>query len=327
MSSRFPWIHPSIRALLLFGFAVYIAYLVKTDGILYYISPRMTIYVKLSALGLYAVGAHQLYTAVRAYWGRAESCDCGHDHSHAGPAWKSMLVYGLFAFPLLLGFAMPDTSMGSSLAAKKGMNLNSASTIRTASPQPDVQPQQPAPSGTQPTEPNPTAAERTDAASPPLPAGQNAAADADLDKLFPSDKFTEAFAKHARELYVTDPMVVKEELYMETLTTLDLYAASFAGKKVKLSGFVYRDETMNDKQFVIGRFAVQCCSADAAPFGVLVEFDRANLYATDEWLELTGTIGRTTFNGSELLVVKAEKIARIEPPKEQYVYPNYDFGA
>ncbi|MDF2719947.1 MAG: hypothetical protein K0R28_6872, partial [Paenibacillus sp.] len=270
--------------LLLFGFAVYIAYLVESDRILYYISPRMVLYVKLSALGLYAVGAYQLYSAVSAFSGKHQSCDCGHDHSHSGSPWKSTLVYGLFALPLLLGFLMPDTSLGSTLAAKKGMNLNSAAAVKTSSPM----------SG-----PSSSSSSAT------------AASDARLEQLFPSEPFTEAFANHARKLYKLDIVPVPEELYIETLTTLDLYARQFTGKKVKLSGFVFRDETMNARQFVIGRFSVQCCSADAAPFGVLIESDRAGLYASDQWVEMTGTIGTTKFDGSELMVVKAEQIVKM----------------
>ncbi|MFC3770281.1 TIGR03943 family putative permease subunit [Paenibacillus sp. GCM10012303] len=336
MSNTRAWVHPTIKALLLFGFAAYIAYLVKTDRILYYISPRMVLYVKLSALGLYAVGAHQLYTALSAYWKRRASCSCGHDHNPGSP-WKSAVVYGMFAFPLLLGFLMPDTTMGSSLAAKKGMNLNSAASIKTASPPSGAQPGPTSTIASPVVEPS-----KTESVPPPKPAPAEEAAlsdnrtqagskpsltDAELEKLFPFDMFTEAFAKHARKLYPSGLITVPEELYIETLTTLDLYADQFTDKKVKLSGFVYRDETMNERQFVIARFSIQCCSADAAPFGVLVESDKANLYAADQWVELTGTIGKTTFGGSELMVIQAAQLSKIEAPKEQYVYPNYDFGA
>ncbi|TNJ58765.1 TIGR03943 family protein [Paenibacillus hemerocallicola] len=323
MSNRGAWVHPSIKAILLFGFAAYIAYLVKSDRILFYISPRMVLYVKLSALGLYAAGAYQLYTAVAAYWGKRQTCDCGHDHSDNGAPWKSAIVYGLFAFPLLLGFLMPDTSLGSSLAAKKGMNLNSAASVKSSSAQPG---QAGASYREQPQEPvSGTTTSPTSSSAPPL--SEAAGSGAQMEKLFPFEPFTEAFAKHARKLYKLNVIPVPEELYIETLTTLDLYAEQFTGKKVKLSGFVYRDDTMNTRQFVIGRFSVQCCSADAAPFGVLVDYDRAAAYATDQWVEITGTIGRTKFDGSELMVVKAEQIAKIEPPKEQYVYPNSEFGS
>lgn len=281
MNSHGAWVHPTVRAVLLIGFAAYIAYLVKSDHMLYYISPRMTLYVKLAALGLYAVGAYQLYAAAAAFSGRRElhdcdfDCDCGHEHHHdhaAGSPWKSILLYGLFAFPLLLGFCMPDMTLGSALAAKKGMNLSSAAAVKTAASNED-------------------------------------------------------YAEYARALYPLDVIPVPEELYIETITTLDLYADQFAGKTVKLSGFVYRDDSMNDRQFVIGRFSVECCSADAAPFGVLVQSARAGAYATDQWVEVTGTLGKSTFNGDVLTTIVAERITAIEPPKEQYVYPNYGFGS
>ncbi|MDF2722853.1 MAG: hypothetical protein K0Q59_2528, partial [Paenibacillus sp.] len=130
MSQRAAWIHPLVKAIILIGFAVYIAYLVRTDNLFIYISPRMELYVKLAALGMYAVGAHQIYTSIRAFAKKPDPCDCGHDHSHTQTPWKSVLVYGLFALPLALGFFMPDTTLGSALAAKRGMNINSAATLK-----------------------------------------------------------------------------------------------------------------------------------------------------------------------------------------------------
>lgn len=350
MSHRGAWLHPSIKALLLFGFAVYIAYLVKSDRILFYISPRMVLYVKLSALGLYAAGAYQLYLAVAAFTGKAcalGDCDCGQDHGAAGAPWKSAVVYGLFAFPLLLGFATPDASLTSALAAKKGMNLNSAASVKTAPSSgttgtgaagangerlgqagreggsgSKARPPSGSDAGAAAPAPAPVSASDGASASP----GSDASA-ARLEQLFPFEPYAEAFAKHARKLYPLNVIPVQEELYIETLTTLDLYAEQFTGKTVRLSGFVYRDDSMNARQFVVGRFSVQCCSADAAPFGVLVEYDRAGLYAVDEWVDITGTIGRTKLEGMELMVVKATQVAKIKPPKEQYVYPNYDFGS
>ncbi len=55
MSPRLLSFHHTIKALILFGFAGYIAYLVHSDRILLYIAPRMVDYVKWSSLALYAV--------------------------------------------------------------------------------------------------------------------------------------------------------------------------------------------------------------------------------------------------------------------------------
>jgi putative membrane protein len=317
------WVHSLIKAALLFGFSAYITTLVKSDAILFYIAPRMVIYVKLAALGLYVVGAYQLYETLRQLRGNAPACDCedeGHDHTPSRSLFKNTVFYGLFAFPLLIGFLMPDTSMGSALASKKGMNLSSSGSVK-------------AHEGARATRSNlgtadvgaetPPASSGTTRPEQPNPAVQT---EAQLKQLFPSDPYTVHFAKHAMNLYKEDVIQVPDNLYIETLTTLDLYADSFKGKTIELTGFVYRDEDMSEKQFVIGRFAVQCCSADASPYGLLVQYDKANLYPTDQWIKLTGTIGTTVYNGVDLMIITARKIQKIDTPKELYVSPNYDFS-
>lgn len=309
--------HYAVRALLLLGFAGLIVYLVRTDNILYYIAPRMIIYVKLSAFGLYAIAVYQMYRAFRLWQGRpAAACEC--EHPPTGSWLKHAAIYAFFAFPLLLAVVLPDMTMGSALAAKKGVNLSSASSVRPA-----------AATGEAAEAPAPNAAAEPSAASGAAETETPAAAENErmLDGKFAYDEYTEAFAKHASQLYREELIQVPEELYMETLTTLDLYMDQFAGKSIELSGFVYREEGMSDRQFVIGRFSIQCCSADAAPFGVLVEYDRAAHFANDAWLRITGTLDKSNYNGNELLTIRATKLTKIEAPKNQYVYPNFDFGS
>ncbi|MCP1307408.1 TIGR03943 family putative permease subunit [Paenibacillus tyrfis] len=325
MNSRVLGLHHALKTVILLGFAVYIAYLVKTDGILLYIAPRMVDYVKWSAVALYAVAAYQLYLTLRTWRGRAAAvCDCDHDHTPSRSLFKNVVVYGLFFFPLLLGFLLPDSTMGSSLAAKKGMNLSSASSVKkdseTAAGSGTETGTGSAPAGT------PAGTDATPAAPSAQTPGTQAAAPAD-GELFPADKFTQQYAKYAKQLYKSDLITVKEDLFIETLTSVDLYLDRFVGKKLQLTGFVYRQEEMKSNQFVVARFSIQCCSADAAPFGVLVEYDRANTLADDSWVTVTGTIQKTKLNDADIMVLKVEKVAKAEPAKAPYVYPNFDFGA
>ncbi|TVY09443.1 TIGR03943 family putative permease subunit [Paenibacillus cremeus] len=309
-NSRVLGLHHAIKSVILLGFAVYIAYLVKTDNILLYIAPRMVVYVKWSAIALYAVAVYQVYQTILAFRGSdAAACDCDHDHTPSPSVLKNTVIYGLFFLPLVLGIVLPDTSMGSSLAAKKGMNLNSASAVKKDSSA--------APAGSVNGNTAPTA--------PQQPADGKAASAADSE-LFPADKFTQHYAKYAKQLYQSNLITVREELYMETLTTVDLYLDRFVGKKLELTGFVYRQDEMKDNQFVVGRFSIQCCSADAAPFGVLVEYDRAKTLASDSWVTVTGTIQKTKYNDMDIMVLKVDKVAKAEPAKTPYVYPNYEFG-
>ncbi|QMV40922.1 DUF1980 domain-containing protein [Cohnella cholangitidis] len=117
-------VHYLARALLLAGFAFFIVYLVRTGHLDLYIAKRMQFIVKLSALGLYAVAAQQLYAAIRGWFEKKAdmpSCDCNHEMPST---WgKSLLLYGWFAFPLLIGFTLPDGMLGSSMAAVKGVQF------------------------------------------------------------------------------------------------------------------------------------------------------------------------------------------------------------
>ncbi|NHN33592.1 TIGR03943 family putative permease subunit [Paenibacillus agricola] len=347
MNTKLLSLHHLIKATILFGFAMYIVYLVKTDNILYYIAPRMVDYVKWSAVGFYAIAVYQVYQTIRTFWGSKAACDCDHDHTPSRSVLKNALIYGLFCFPLLLGFALPDTTMGSSLAAKKGMNLSSANSVKkeTSSNATALSESLSAPGATATAPSTPGIGSLTPVPSPSgnsagagnaagttagssAGAGSSAKSSTDPDEMFPSDKFTQHYAAYAKQLYQDGGVIpVKEELFLETLTTVDLYLDKFVGKKMQLTGFVYREDDMKNTQFVVGRFTIQCCSADASPYGVLVDYDRAEQFADDSWVTVTGTIQQTKFNDMDIMLLKVEKITKAEPAKAQYVYPNFDFGA
>ncbi|WP_372637813.1 TIGR03943 family protein, partial [Cohnella sp.] len=281
--------HYLARALLLAGFALLIVQLVRSGNLNLYIAPRMQLIVKLSALGLYAVAAHQFYSAIRAFFDKnrqgGPDCDCTHEM----PAtWgKSLLFYGWFALPLIIGYVVPDGLLGSSMASAKGVQFAPQTTVVSepraarseAVPTPSVE--LPSPSVSAPAaEPDPAEQESagTDAAGQEAAKQENKKPDApvaldrklspeELDLLFPSDNFTEAYAAYGKKLFQRDVVQVTPKRFIETLTTVDLYRDAFLGKTIEISGFVYRESGMGPQQFGISRFAVACCSADASPYG------------------------------------------------------------
>ncbi|GGF96657.1 TIGR03943 family protein [Paenibacillus abyssi] len=287
-------IHHLIRGIILTGFAFLIVYLVRSDNLTLYIAPRMAGYVKVSALVLYAAAIYQFYAAFQTWMGRTAAVDCGCDHTPSHSLLKNTLIYGLFVFPLALGFLLPDTMMGSSLAAKKGISLSGSQSIN----RPD---------------------ETASASSQEGPIDE-------LDRLFPSDIYTESYAKNGKKLYLQDVIKVEEKQFIETLTTIDLYREQYIGKTIELSGFVYREEKMSEQQFVVSRFAMNCCSADSLPYGLMISSPEAIHFDNDTWLQVRGTIMIGTYNGNEIIIVKAQKLEQIAAPDSPYVYPDYDFG-
>ena len=95
---------------------------------------------------------------------------------------------------------------------------------------------------------------------------------------------------------------------------------NFNGEDAHVVGFVYRDERFADTQFMVSRFTVSCCVADAAPIGLIVEWPDTAVLTPDSWVEVTGTLQAGTFNGVEMPVLVANSVTPTETPAQPYLY-------
>lgn len=96
--------------------------------------------------------------------------------------------------------------------------------------------------------------------------------------------------------------------------------AIFTGQEAHIIGFVYRDERFGTEQFMVGRFTVSCCVADAAPIGLIVHWpDSADLPA-DQWVDVTGHFEVGTFNGITIPILVADQVEPTEAPAQPYLY-------
>jgi len=293
--------HYFLRAVILLGFSSYIVYLVKTDFLQYYIAPRMMIFVKGSAIVLYIVACFQGYSAFRAYGGKRMACGCEQKASRS--SFRNIVSYGLLIFPLLVGFLLPDSLMGSSMASAKGMNLSAANTTiskRSAVP-----------------------ANEAEISSSAQASSGNEKNDSELEKMF-HDEWEPVLSKIGMWLYKKDFIDVKPPLYKEILSTIDLFKNHFVGRKIEISGFVYRETNMKSSQFVVGRFVINCCSSDAMPYGAMIDFPEAQNYTKDTWVKVTGTIQSGSYNGKDIFMIKADQIEKIAVPETPYLHANYD---
>ncbi|MBP1964918.1 TIGR03943 family putative permease subunit [Paenibacillus aceris] len=285
-------LHYLLRTIILLGFSSYIVFLTKTDALVYYLAPRMMIYAKVSAVALYVIACFQCYSALRIYQGKRVACDC--EHPVPKSAVRNMLTYGVLVFPLLVGFCLPNAALGSAMASAKGMNLSIAKQERPKS-------------GT----------------SRPAALPAEAGTDAEIEQMF-NDEWEKVNSKIGINLYKKDLIVVKPSLYKEILSTIDLFKNNFIGKKIEISGFVFREENMKSNEFIVGRFVINCCSADAAPYGAMIEFPAAQNYTKDTWVKVTGTIQSGSYNGKDIFKIKADQIEKIAVPDTPYLHANYD---
>ena len=97
-------------------------------------------------------------------------------------------------------------------------------------------------------------------------------------------------------------------------------ASTFVGQEAHIIGFVYRDERFTEDTFMIGRFVLSCCVADAAPVGLVVQTAVAPQFPTDQWVDIAGHFIIGTFDGITMPILVADTIEETETPAQPYLY-------
>lgn len=141
----------------------------------------------------------------------------------------------------------------------------------------------------------------------------------------PANPYEAEFAELAGRLYAEPVIPVRPEIYSETLGAMNLYKSQFAGKEISVSGFLYREpQGSGQSAYAVSRFLVQCCTADATPFGILLQPGTPISLPADTWIEVRGKLDVALYKGTETLMIVPESIAGVQPPSAPYVYTNAD---
>jgi uncharacterized repeat protein (TIGR03943 family) len=96
------------------------------------------------------------------------------------------------------------------------------------------------------------------------------------------------------------------------------------GQAAVVEGFVRRDARFDAPgQFMVARFVISCCVADAQAVGLVVETPEAGSYREDDWVRVRGTFQVQTFDGAPtaVLVADPDGVTRITRPSHPYLYP------
>lgn len=269
-------IHYLLRAVILLCFALYIGHLNQQDALHYYVAPKLAYWIRLCPIPLSLMAAS---LGIQALFGKSGAlCDC--EHQLPRSLLKSSVLYGLFLFPLVLGFLLPDRALGSAAAARKGISL-------TYSP------------------PETGREERFTAVNP----------------------YQTEFADLAGKLYEQPVITVYPEIFSETFGAIDLYKKQFEGKEISVSGFLYREQRADGESYAVSRFLVQCCTADATPFGILLDPQTQISLPADTWIEVRGKLHVTVFEGEEIVQITPESLTPVSQPTTPYVYTSADSAA
>jgi uncharacterized repeat protein (TIGR03943 family) len=96
---------------------------------------------------------------------------------------------------------------------------------------------------------------------------------------------------------------------------------SFNGKQADVIGFVYREATFGDEEFMVARFAVSCCVADASALGLPVVWEGAGDFRQDTWVRVQGTFEVGEFRGDTVPMLQATSVEAVTQPEHPYLYP------
>ena len=95
--------------------------------------------------------------------------------------------------------------------------------------------------------------------------------------------------------------------------------SQYEGQKAKVSGFVLKDEDLPQDYFMIARFILSCCAADARPIGIPVRFDpSAQTFENDQWIELTGEFFTSELDGETIPAIELTNYKNIPVPENPY---------
>jgi putative membrane protein len=97
--------------------------------------------------------------------------------------------------------------------------------------------------------------------------------------------------------------------------------AAFNGEQADVVGFVYREPDFPENTFMVARFTVSCCVADASAIGLPVYWENPADVPDGGWVRVTGAFDAGEFNDQETPILVAQNIDSVEQPEHPYLYP------
>ncbi len=95
--------------------------------------------------------------------------------------------------------------------------------------------------------------------------------------------------------------------------------ASFSGQPVDIIGFVYRSDDYPDGMFLVARFVISHCVADATAIGLLVAWSED--LPPDTWVRVRGQLAAGAFQGETHPLIQPASVDVVRQPEHPYLYP------
>jgi uncharacterized repeat protein (TIGR03943 family) len=91
------------------------------------------------------------------------------------------------------------------------------------------------------------------------------------------------------------------------------------GEHVRALGIVAHSADLPSNEFVLVRYAIVHCVADAQPVGLLIIAPDERALTSDQWVEVDGTLSSEPRSTDHVVAIRASQIIPAEEPREPYI--------
>ena len=121
--------------------------------------------------------------------------------------------------------------------------------------------------------------------------------------------------------FAIDPLQRNVLDWLRVFSTGSPDSAEFNGQPADVIGFVYLEPTFAEGEFMVARFTMSCCVADASAIGLPVRWAETAALPQGEWVRVQGSFQQGEFKGEPMPILHAESIEIVEQPDHPYLYP------
>ncbi|MCM0649326.1 TIGR03943 family protein [Clostridium swellfunianum] len=144
-----------------------------------------------------------------------------------------------------------------------------------------------------------------------------------------SSSHIESIAEHShneKQRIEGNEIIFNEKNYIHYLEDLSDHIDEHIGKKIRITGFVLKDNKLSKNEFLVSRMLINCCAADSQILGVVGSYDKSEALEKDSWIVVEGKVSLKEEKDINNKVIKkypvilVEKLINIEKPNNPYIY-------
>ena len=118
---------------------------------------------------------------------------------------------------------------------------------------------------------------------------------------------------------------INPDNYTNILRLVHKDVDTFIGQKISFTGYVYRVTNFPDNRFILAR-DMRLTENQSVIVGFLSEYDKISEFNDYDWIDITATIDKTTYNNETVPLLKIDSVTKTTEPKNSAVpKPDDDF--